>query len=184
MKQVVGVLPLSLSRKHGLGSSPLGTAMAEAMRRVAKAEVGVQNKGGVRANLPKGKVTYRQVFQAAPFDNTVVIVYLRGEDLWKLCEQALKSRYSLDFAGLQCVYTLSEKGPVLEQVFVQGKPIDRRKIYKVATNSFLAKGGDGYRIFCKGKQKDTGILYREALLKLIKSEKKWQWVKKEHFIRK
>ena len=50
----------------------LGNLVAESMRLAVHADVGVQNLGGIRADLRAGHITYGQVYEVLPFDNTVV----------------------------------------------------------------------------------------------------------------
>lgn len=54
----------------------------------------------------------------------------------------------LQVSGLTFSYTSSAgKGPRVKKIFVAGKPIMFDKKYVVATNDFLAAGGDGYKVF-------------------------------------
>ena len=50
-----------------------------------------------------------------------------------------------------------------------GKPLRDDAVYRVATNSFLAAGGDGYGPFRDAKNpRDTGLRVRDALLDHIR----------------
>ncbi len=45
-----------------------------------------------------------------------------------------------------------------------GKPLDPKRTYRVATNAFLATGGDGFETFRRGANVErTGVLIRDAL---------------------
>jgi 5'-nucleotidase len=47
-----------------------------------------------------------------------------------------------------------------------GKPLDPKRTYRVATNGFLAAGGDGFEPFRRGRKVErTGVLIRDALAK-------------------
>ena len=48
---------------------------------------------------------------------------------------------------------------------VGGQPLDPNKIYKVATNEYVAGGGDGFEVLKKGKQ-----LIDESAAKLMASQ--------------
>ena len=51
---------------------------------------------------------------------------------------------------------------------INGKPLDRRRTYKIATNSYLAAGGDGYRIFLKAIDVyDSSMFQRDVLIEYI-----------------
>jgi 5'-nucleotidase/UDP-sugar diphosphatase len=56
-------------------------------------------------------------------------------------------------------------------IVIQGRPFDSRRTYKIATNSYLAKGGDGYRIFLKATSVfDTSLQQRDALARYIQAQ--------------
>lgn len=44
-------------------------------------QLGVYNMGGIRANLPAGKVTKGDILNVAPFENKICFLTLTGEDL-------------------------------------------------------------------------------------------------------
>ena len=55
-------------------------------------------------------------------------------------------------------------GQRIESVLVGGKPLDEARSYKIATNSFLAGGGDGHKMFQAGRdRRDEGVLVRDLL---------------------
>ena len=43
-------------------------------------------------------------------------------------------------------------------------PLDEARVYRVAVNSFLWGGGDGYRVFSGPPAKDTGLRLRDAVM--------------------
>lgn len=54
------------------------------------------------------------------------------------------------------------------QVMINGKPLDTSRTYKIATNSYLAAGGDGYRIFLKAIDAyDSSMFQRDVLIEYI-----------------
>jgi len=55
---------------------------------------------------------------------------------------------------------------VIEARLPDGKRIDMAAKYKVATNDFMAQGGDGFTVFAQGESLTMpGILVRDALVK-------------------
>ena len=56
-----------------------------------KPDFGVYNMGGVRADLPKGKVTYGDVLDVAPFENKISFITLKGDALLELFGQIAKT---------------------------------------------------------------------------------------------
>jgi 2',3'-cyclic-nucleotide 2'-phosphodiesterase (5'-nucleotidase family) len=69
---------------------------------------------------------------------------------------------------LSVVYNrFAEPGKRIIRVLLNGKPIDRNKTYRVATNDFLAAGGDGYTMF--GRILTEGDLLSDVLIAFLSS---------------
>jgi 2',3'-cyclic-nucleotide 2'-phosphodiesterase (5'-nucleotidase family) len=88
-----------------------------------------------------------------PFDNYIVAIKLTGKQVREALEhgvsgvEAEEGRFP-QVSGLVFRYSPSEKkGSRVKEIFVAGKPIDPDQEYIVATNDFLAAGGDGYKVF-------------------------------------
>ena len=84
--QMVGNLSERLSR-NGV-QSPIGNLIADAQRAATGTDVAVMNNGGIRADLEAGEVTYGQLFEVQPFDNTLVRVTMVGSDLRNICSRS------------------------------------------------------------------------------------------------
>jgi len=75
-------------------------------------------------------------------------------------------------SGLKAVYDISQPlGKRLVSLEVGGRIVDDNRIYTVATNSFLAQGGDLYETFLKTEQEDSGILLSDLLMNYLKERK-------------
>ena len=64
-----------------LESAQLARWVTTALREATGADAALINKGGLRAGLPKGKVTVGDVYSALPFENSVMLVDLTGAQL-------------------------------------------------------------------------------------------------------
>lgn len=147
MGQVVGRLAGPLERARGLVSSTAGNWVSDLLRERESADVGLHNKGGLRADIHPGEVSRRMLFEMLPFQNTVVVLELRGRHLWDAVRASVEERRhaGLEFSGMEVVLRRSpEGGFLLEAVLVGGEALEPERVYRVATNSFLAGGGDGY----------------------------------------
>jgi len=164
MQRVIGRLTAPATRKRGYASSPAGNWMADVIRRVGKARIGIMNKGGIRTDLDAGPITAGDIYRLMPFTNTVVSMDLTGAQVRALLVRSFEQGPPLEWSGLTARARRQEKGYALESVRIGSKPIEESAIYRVATNSFLARGGDGFDLFEQGTRAlDTGILLREAL---------------------
>ena len=139
-------LQAPLERGHKKGKHSLGNLVADSMRISTQSDFSIQNRGGVRTDLPKGKIVYKQIFKVLPFGNRVGVVTLKGKDLYRVIEHmnAYYKGMQPYMSGLR--YEVKGTSFVLKKD--DGKPIDLETFYTLATNSFLLTGGDGLnRIF-------------------------------------
>ncbi|NKQ27544.1 bifunctional metallophosphatase/5'-nucleotidase [Streptomyces galbus] len=146
--------------------SPMGDLIADAQPAYGKqldpeTDLALMNPGGVRAGLTyaakagegDGVVTYAEGFTVQPFANTVNLQDFTGAQVI----QALKEQVSGSNAaapkilqpssGLTYTLDLTKSGAdrvVTDSIRLNGAPIDPAATYRVATNSFLAGGGDGF----------------------------------------
>jgi len=141
-----------LIRKYNR-ESPLGGVITDVMRARTRADVAVTNAGGLRADLPEGAIDRGHILDAFPFLNDTVTVELAGADLRGVLEHGLSLRAGMaQVSGLRATYDLGRPaGARLIALDVGGRPVEDAKIYRVATNSFLGEGGDGYGSFTRGR---------------------------------
>ncbi len=141
--------------------SPLGGFVADVMRERVACEVGITNAGGLRADLPEGGLHRGHVLDALPFLNSVVALELSGRDLRAVVEQGVSlSAGMVQVSGLRAVYDLARPaGSRVVDLRVGDQPLGEDRLYRVATNSFLAEGGDRYLPFRNGRE-----IARDALI--------------------
>ncbi len=150
--------------------SPLGSLITDAMRSRADAEAAFQNAYGIRGSLFQGPVTRRDVYTVLPFDNSIVTMDLTGSQIRELLEQSLTLRKGLlQISGLRVEYSPDrpEGGRVIS-VEIGGDPLEDDLRYRIATNVFLAGGGDYFSTFTEGvNRRDSGVLLRDAVADYI-----------------
>ena len=154
--------------------NPLGNLVADSMLWYTKylgADFALQNGGGIRADLPEGRLTERMIYETLPFDSTVVVLTLDGKSVQSLFEYM--ATISSGEGGFPQVservsMTIDMRKKKCTQVMINGKPLDTSRTYKIATNSYLAAGGDGYRIFLKAIDAyDSSMFQRDVLIEYI-----------------
>lgn len=178
------VLPGKL-RESSCGDSmqsDLHHLVATALLRQSKqADIALQNYGGVRTDLPAGSLSVIQVYQLLPFSNTLVNMTMTGAEIKQVLEDALT--YSLSPGGSPGAYpigagiqfdvnTLAPENQRISHIEIwqqeQWQPLLDAKYYIVVTNSFIAKGLDGWDTFRKvnqdGRAEDTYINYAQAFI--------------------
>jgi len=167
-----GELKARLVRDY-LRESSLGNFITDVMREYSGAEVAITNAGGLRADLPEGRVTNGDIIDAFPFVNSLVVCKLTGVQLKEVIEQGLTlERGMVQASGLKAVYDISRPlGKRLVSLEIGGQPVDDNRIYTVATNSFLAEGGDLYETFLETEQEDSGILLSDLLMNYLRERK-------------
>ncbi|HME91155.1 MAG TPA: bifunctional UDP-sugar hydrolase/5'-nucleotidase [Myxococcaceae bacterium] len=127
------------------GESALGEVLVDALREMEGADVALINPGGLRADLPAGELTYGEVYDVLPFENTVANVTVTGEELTRLLQVAYGARRGVyQVSGLQLTLLRCSDIVRLKSVKLSdGASIRAEKRYRVAMPDFLASGGDG-----------------------------------------
>ncbi|MFY0528520.1 bifunctional metallophosphatase/5'-nucleotidase [Archangium gephyra] len=160
------------------GESPLGNTLADSQLAATKdagAQVAFMNPGGIRADLEAGDVTYGEAFDVQPFGNTLVTMTLTGAQLHTLLEQQWEGslvRVLQPSRGFG--YTWKASAPVGQKVDpaslrLHGAPVDPAGRYRVTVNSFLAQGGDNFRVLPTGTERRGGPLDLDALEAWLKA---------------
>ena len=112
-----------------------------------KPDFAVYNMGGIRAALSKGKVTYGDVLDVAPFENKICFLTLSGDKVLELFSQIAMRGGEGVSKGVQLVIT---KDGQLLSARVNGKEIDPQTSYRITTIDYLAQGNDGMPAFKSG----------------------------------
>ena len=174
----------------------LGDLCADALRYVMDADVGYMNGGSLRASIPTGDVSYNQLLNLFPFNNTVVLAEVSGQTIKDMMEMAMRSWPNENGAfphlsGMTfSVNTAIPSSVVLNEseefVSVSGEyrvydikiynketekyePIDLDKTYTLAaSNFFLLDYGSGMTMLSSAKiLQNDGMLDVEALERYV-----------------
>ncbi len=142
--------------------SNLGSVICDVMREAGGVDLAFTNPRGLRADIPAGDVLLRNIYEVDPFGNTLIKMKFKGSELRALLEE-MCTKEPLDSSGLELRYDSKRaKGQRIVEAKVGGEPLDDAKTYSVATNNFLAAGGDTYEEFKKGSSvEDTGVQVRD-----------------------
>ncbi len=130
-----------------------GDWVADIVRRTAGADVALINGGTIRMSIRKGTIRLKDIYSALPFNNYIVAFRLRGKQIRAALEHGVSRVEFQDGAfpqvsGLTMTYDpLAPPGRRVLRVSVGGRVLEPEREYTVATNDFIAAGGDGYTVF-------------------------------------
>ncbi|HPY75381.1 MAG: 5'-nucleotidase C-terminal domain-containing protein [Planctomycetes bacterium] len=151
------------SKLEPFKSSPLGNLLCDAIKEQCNVDIVLQNMGGVRSDLLSGTATYKTVLTILPFTNSMYIYELTGKEILEIFKHMASGSVQpggyLEIAGLY----VRLKEDTVETIQYNNKPLEMDKKYRVAINSFMATGGDGYYMFPTYKGIDTGFILSSIL---------------------
>jgi 2',3'-cyclic-nucleotide 2'-phosphodiesterase (5'-nucleotidase family) len=166
--KVVGKSKVRLTRDYN-AESTLGSFVADVMREESGADVAFENAGGLRADLPQGTITNGDVLDALPFLNSLVVCEMTGAQIMDILQQSFSlERGMMQVSGLKATYVTNLPGRRLLDLTIGERPLVVNQVYRVATNSFLAQGGDLYSTFLQTKQTDTGKMLSDLVIEHIR----------------
>lgn len=153
--------------------SNVGNLVADMMREAGNADISMISSGSIRVDLNKGPVTMENVMDLFPFTDKLSVVELTGKQVKELLEYSYKLPYGLaQFSGIEAKYDGKKpEGQRLLALKIQGKPVKDTKTYKVATYSYAASGGDGYKVFADGKLLSESGSITQTLIDQFKAKK-------------
>jgi 5'-nucleotidase len=181
----VGRISAPFERRPGAGGDhALGRLIADAQLAATRgngAQVAFTNPGGVRASLrasgPDGTVTYADAYTTQPFGNSLVTITLTGAQLKTLLEQQWSAARPERVRILQPSSGFSYQwdsrrphGSRVEGMRLNGRAIDPTDDVRVTVNSFLASGGDSFRVLREGRDHVGGPLDIDAFTEFLKAE--------------
>ncbi|HKA71229.1 MAG TPA: 5'-nucleotidase, partial [Xanthobacteraceae bacterium] len=127
--------------------------IADAMRVIGRTDAAIMNGGGIRAGklyAPGTTITRRDILSELPFNNHVVTIEISGRDLKRALENGLgqlpdaAGRFP-QMSGIALEADLKRPpGNRITSIKLGDAPLQDDKIYRVAINDFLARGGDRY----------------------------------------
>ncbi len=154
LDSVLAYAPETYSKNDGILNTAIGNLMADIILEQANPffisktkntiDMVLLNHGGIRAPIPKGNITARTAYQVMPFENSIIVVEMKGIHIRKLIEYLQKSRKAHPISGLKL--TVDNDFNVVK-ASINKKDIEDEKVYFVATNDYLYHGGDEMYFF-------------------------------------
>ena len=175
LDSVLAYCPVTLD-KSGKWQSTIGNLMADVSlmrgnlvfeaRENKKIDICLLNSGGIRSILPKGNITARNAFEIMPFENSMVVIALKGTQIIEMVDFLIADKKAHPLAGI--TFTI-DKNNQSKNILVQGKSLQKDTVYYVGTNDYLSDGGDNMNFLKKAVQKyDLDYKLRNILIDYFK----------------
>ncbi|SHL83306.1 5'-nucleotidase C-terminal domain-containing protein [Flavobacterium saccharophilum] len=176
LDSILAYCPETLDKSTGKWQTTIGSLMADVClqrgnlvfktREKKDIDLCLLNHGGIRAILPKGNVTTRTAYEIMPFENSLIVLALSGNQILEIASYIIKEKKPQPLAGM--TFTISKENTA-KNILIQGKPVDVSKTYYVVTNDYLANGGDNMNFFLKASAKfDLNYKIRNVLIDYFK----------------
>lgn len=175
LSTVLAVAPQTLD-KNGQWQTSMGNLFADVVmlkgnpvfvaREKKTIDIILLNHGGIRSIIPQGDVTARTAYEIMPFENSLVVIALKGEQIQEMIEYIISEKKPHPINGM--TFTIGKDNKA-KDILIQGKPFFPNQIYYVGTNDYLANGGDNMNFFKKGIHKyDLDYKLRNILIDYFK----------------
>ncbi len=123
----------------------------------------LMNIRGIRASLPKGDITVRNIFEIMPFENQIVVLTLPGKAIEEFFEH-ISATNGEGISGAR----LEIMDKKIKKLTIGGKPLDVNSNYYLATSDYLANGGDYFSMIVNPLHREMiGCKIREAIIQYI-----------------
>lgn len=181
--RVPGVTRNGISLPHGSLLAPrVADSMLQKLAGTGEpADIGLVNAGGIRESLSAGKITVGTAYTLMPFNNTLYTLEVTGEQFKAALEYGVTrsggafpyvagSRYAADMRLPEGERVTKVE---VENADGQWQPMESAGTYRLVTNGYLARGGDGYAMLkAVEKRYDTGFVDTEAFIEYVKKRKR------------
>ncbi len=135
--------------------SEMGNFVTDSMRAyLPGVDFAFTNAGGLRADIDEGPITLEEIYAVLPFNNTLVTMDLTGAQVEQVLEEGANSQYgTVQVSGLKWAYDAEAPfgNRVTRVTLPDGTPIAQDATYRIATNNFMATGGDQFTTLKQGQ---------------------------------
>jgi len=149
-----------------------GDLVADAYRHAMKADIGMENGGGIRNDIMAGDITYGDIIGMLPYDNTLRRISVTATQLKEMLTRCTALVPVLDGNFPQCSglrFTIHSKSHTVSDIQIQQAngsyaPIDMKRTYSVALTNYNHEGGGFFDCFKKCPVlEESSLRYYEAL---------------------
>ena len=139
------------------------------LREKKSIDICLLNHGGIRSIIPKGNVTARTAYEVMPFENSAIVIGLKGEQILEIVTYIIAEKKPHPLKGL--TFAIDQKNQP-KDILINGKSVDTTKVYYVVTSDYLSNGGDNMLFFKKGVETyDLEYKLRNIIIDYFKENK-------------
>lgn len=154
--------------------STLGYYSAQCIKTWGKTEIGLLNSDVFITGLHKGTISQADLQDAIPYDDRVMFIKMRGDDLKNALETTLQNPNNWpQTAGLEVTYDLNApKGSKIKSIKVNKIPLKNEQIYSISATDHIMAGGFGNDEFLNMYEfKNTDRTLRDILRWCLSKQK-------------
>lgn len=161
----------------------IGNMVTDAFRAITGAQIAVNNGGGIRAQLPAGDWTYGNIVDAFPYNNYLMVVKVKGSNLFELLVATTANAPMEDgqfpqLSGLRFTLDVKAVGKDrISNVQIQNEktgryvPLDFNAEYTLCTTDYCVTGGGMYNVLRDAEILQENImLYNQAVVDYVTNQ--------------
>ncbi|WLD24407.1 5'-nucleotidase [Flavobacterium dauae] len=160
LSKILAYNPQDLDKNNGKWQNPMTNFYADAILETAmpifeqrtrkKIDFCLLNFGGIRATIAKGNITTRTAYDIMPFENSAVVLALKGNVVYEMADYFFKFKAAHPLSGIEIIADKNDFS--VKDIKINHQSIDKNATYYVVTNDYLAKGGDRMDFFLKATE--------------------------------
>jgi 2',3'-cyclic-nucleotide 2'-phosphodiesterase (5'-nucleotidase family) len=165
--------------KTGEWQTPMGNFLADItyekatqifqLREQKSVDLCILNHGGIRTVIAKGALTARNAYEIMPFENSAVVIALKGEQVLEIVKYIISEKKPHPLKGM--TFTI-DKDNQPKSISIGNQPLDLSRTYYVATSDYLSYGNDNMVFFKKGIARyDLDYKLRNIIIDYFKEHK-------------
>lgn len=140
MQRVIGKTDKRLEKdtvESHLGNFVVDAILAQArLQYSGQIHMAVITNGGLRAPIPEGQVTVATIYELMPFENTLYILELTGDQTKAMFDYLANNKRTSVANSVALI-----KDDHVHRLFINGEPFKEDQRYILAVSDYLAEGG-------------------------------------------
>jgi len=156
--------------------SNLGNLITDAIVNKAKVHLAVINSRTINSSINKGLINIRNIREVLPAKDEVIIKKIKGSELLKALKHGVSkypdtASFFPQLSGIKLIFAEVQNGEnEILRASINYEQIKKDKNYLIATNDFLADGGDGYEEFKEAEKIENAGRLDQIFIDYLKQQ--------------